>query len=88
MPPNFGAVVLVPFPFTDQSGVKKRPAVIVSSNLYHAGRRDFPISFCVFPSDSTREIIFIQHVGIILASHNSIRTSFVRGHSPGELRST
>lgn len=26
----FGDVVLVPFPFTDQSGTKKRPAVIVS----------------------------------------------------------
>lgn len=25
----FGDVVLVPFPFTDQSGAKKRPAVIV-----------------------------------------------------------
>jgi mRNA interferase MazF len=27
---SFGDVVLVPFPFTDQSGTKKRPAVIVS----------------------------------------------------------
>lgn len=27
---DFGDVVLVPFPFTDQSGTKKRPAVIVS----------------------------------------------------------
>jgi len=26
---SFGDVVLVPFPFTDQSGSKKRPAVIV-----------------------------------------------------------
>ena len=43
MPPNFGSVVLVPFPFTDQSGVKKRPAVVVSSNLYHADRRDLII---------------------------------------------
>lgn len=33
----------MPFPFTDQSGVKKRPAVVVSSNLYHAGRRDLII---------------------------------------------
>jgi hypothetical protein len=43
MPPNFGSVVLVPFPFTDQSGVKKRPAVVVSSNLYQADRRDLII---------------------------------------------
>lgn len=37
---SFGDVVLVPFPFTDQSGAKKRPAVIVSSNRYNARRRD------------------------------------------------
>lgn len=29
---SFGEVVLVPFPFTDQSGAKKRPAVVVSSS--------------------------------------------------------
>jgi mRNA interferase MazF len=30
----------VPFPFTDQTGIKKRPAVIVSSAAYNAARRD------------------------------------------------
>jgi len=40
---SFGEVVLVPFPFTDQSGAKKRPAVIVSGSAYHAGRRDLVI---------------------------------------------
>ncbi len=40
---TFGDVVLVPFPFTDQSDAKKRPAVIVSSSGYHAGRRDLII---------------------------------------------
>ncbi len=44
MPPttvyNFGDVVLVPFPFTDQTGAKKRPAVIVSSAVYNSARRD------------------------------------------------
>lgn len=39
----FGDVVLVPFPFTDQSGAKKRPAVIVSSSTYNANRRDLII---------------------------------------------
>lgn len=33
---KFGDVVLVPFPFTDQSASKKRPAVVVSSSAYHA----------------------------------------------------
>lgn len=32
---RFGDVVLVPFPFTDQSTSKKRPAVVVSSVAYH-----------------------------------------------------
>ena len=39
----FGEVVLVPFPFTDQSGLKKRPAVVVSSNGYNTNRRDLII---------------------------------------------
>jgi mRNA interferase MazF len=40
---SFGDVVLVPFPFTDQTGTKKRPAVIVSSKAYNANRRDLVI---------------------------------------------
>lgn len=47
MPPTigyrFGDVVLVPFPFTDQSGLKRRPAVVVSSAEYHVQRRDLMI---------------------------------------------
>jgi mRNA interferase MazF len=37
---EFGDVVLVPFPFTDQSTSKKRPAVVVSSQHYNAERPD------------------------------------------------
>lgn len=37
---SFGDVVLVSFPFSDQSLSKKRPAVIVSSAVYHRERRD------------------------------------------------
>lgn len=40
---SFGDVVLVPFPFTDQSGLKKRPAVVVSSAEYQARRVDLLI---------------------------------------------
>ena len=37
---SFGDVLLVPFPFTDQQGSKRHPAVVVSSNAYNANRPD------------------------------------------------
>ncbi|MBN1662320.1 MAG: type II toxin-antitoxin system PemK/MazF family toxin [Deltaproteobacteria bacterium] len=37
---EFGDIVLIPFPFTDQTTTKKRPAVVVSSNAYHLSRPD------------------------------------------------
>jgi mRNA interferase MazF len=37
---SFGDVVLVPFPFTDQTATKKRPAVVVSSDRYNKARPD------------------------------------------------
>ena len=37
---EFGDVVLVPFPFTDQSTTKKRPAIVVSSQTYNRERPD------------------------------------------------
>lgn len=38
--PTFGDVILVPFPFTDQTATKKRPAIVISSNDYNAARPD------------------------------------------------
>lgn len=40
MPYEFGAVVLVPFPFSDQTASKRRPAVVVSNRAYNAAKPD------------------------------------------------
>jgi mRNA interferase MazF len=37
---DFADVVLVPFPFTDQTTMKKRPAVVASSSVYNRKRPD------------------------------------------------
>lgn len=37
---EFGDIVLIPFPFTDQTTTKKRPAVVVSSTAYHRNHPD------------------------------------------------
>ncbi len=37
---EYGDVVLVPFPFTDQMTIKRRPAVVVSSSTYNRERQD------------------------------------------------
>ena len=39
-----GMVVLVPFPFSDLSGSKKRPALVVSTDLYNAAGLDILIA--------------------------------------------
>ena len=43
MPYEFGDVVLVRFPFTNQTAFKQRPAVVISSRAYNAVRPDVVI---------------------------------------------
>ena len=38
-----GDVVLVPFPFSNQTATKKRPAVVISSSLYNEKTNDVVI---------------------------------------------
>jgi len=37
---RFGDIVLVPFPFTNQTKSKRRPAIIVNSDAYSRARKD------------------------------------------------
>lgn len=60
---EFGDVVLVPFPFTDQEVAKRRPAVVVSSAGYQAERPDLiimAISSQMRPPLSFGEVV-VQH---------------------------
>ena len=60
---EFGDVVLVPFPFTDQSTTEKRPAVVVSSDAYHRDRPDvilMAVTSQIKPSASVGEAA-VQH---------------------------
>ncbi len=60
---DFADVVLVPFPFTDQSATKRRPAVIVSSGAYHRIRRDLiilAITSQVRPATAVGEVTMVH----------------------------
>jgi mRNA interferase MazF len=60
---DFADVVLVPFPFTDQSTTKKRPAVVISSTAYHHQRPDLilmAITSQFKPAQTVGEVV-VQH---------------------------
>jgi mRNA interferase MazF len=40
MPFEFGDVVLVPFPFTNQAASKQRPAIVVSNAVHNRAKPD------------------------------------------------
>ncbi len=52
--------VLVPFPFTDQSAVKRRPAVVISSAAYHRARPDLLIMAVTSQQPSTLSVGEVQ----------------------------
>jgi len=57
---SFGDVVLVPFPFTDQSAAKRRPAVVISANSYNRERPDVIIMAVTSQMRATGAVTDIQ----------------------------
>ena len=59
----FGDVVVVPFPFTDQTAIKRRPAVVVSSEAYNRERPDvilMAITSQVRPAPAVGEVAVVE----------------------------
>jgi mRNA interferase MazF len=90
MPYRFGDVIVVPFPFTDQTATKKRPAVVVSSEAYHRNRPDLilmAITSQVRPAPTMGEtaVVHWQVAGLLKPSVikpllTTIETSLVLRH--------
>jgi len=59
----FGDVMVVPFPFTDQIAIKRRPAVVVSSDAYNRERPDvilMAITSQVRPAPAVGEVAVVE----------------------------
>jgi mRNA interferase MazF len=60
---RFGDVIVVPFPFTDQTTIKRRPAVVISSERYNLERPDLilmAITSQVRPTATVGEVAVVQ----------------------------
>ena len=75
-PFEFGDIVLVPFPFTDQSQAKKRPAVVISSQAYNSERPDLiimAVTSQIKPTSSIGEVIVQDWQGAGLFKPSAIK---------------
>jgi mRNA interferase MazF len=73
---KFGDIVLVPFPFTDQSAAKKRPAVVISSEAYHQQRPDLiimAVTSQVKPAQTVGEMIVQDWQGAGLLKPSAVK---------------
>jgi mRNA interferase MazF len=71
-----GDVVLIPFPYTDLSASKTRPAVVVSSEIYHTARSEVLLAYV--SSQVSRANATIDYVLVDWAAAGLLKPSFVR----------
>jgi len=71
-----GDVVLIPFPYTDLSASKTRPAVIVSSDFYHAARSELLLAYV--SSQLSQVNPAIDHALTDWSTAGLLKPSFVR----------
>jgi len=71
---NQGDIVLVPFPFTDLSAQKKRPAVVISPNWFNNNYEDVILSAMtsLIPENTIEEEKIIVHISFNDISMGSI----------------
>jgi mRNA interferase MazF len=80
MPYEFGTIVLVPFPFTDQSASKRRPAVVVSNRPYNMARPDvvvMAITSQLRPTSTSGEVWVSEWQQAGLLKPSAIKPVFV-----------
>ena len=75
-----GDVVLIPFPYTDLSAFKTRPAVVVSSRIYHAARSELLLAYV--SSQISQANPTIDYALADWADAGLLKPSFVRPRSP------
>ena len=81
-----GDILLVPFPFTDQTTTKQRPAVVLSSESYNGSRLDLILAPITSKIARTTDDVLVsewQSAGLLKASAvkpilASFETSLVR----------
>lgn len=71
-----GDIVLVPFPFTDLSAAKRRPALVLTGSAYHETSGDFVAAYVT--SEPQREPWAVRITNADLESGGLVAPSWVR----------
>ena len=56
-----GDIVLIPYPFTDLSGIKKRPVLVLSTKSYNSETEDFIVCGITSAIKDTRYSVLIDN---------------------------